>query len=149
MPRKIQRLGMSTAPRVPMPARSPATSSTTARRRRKSRSLEPTSRPRVLVVDDRENNRFLLEEALAEVGAEIVVAESGKRALEIVFASEPEVVVLDFQMPDLNGAETAREIKKRPGAPFTYVILMSGYPEAEVELHRDPSRADRFLGRPF
>jgi len=111
--------------------------------------LEPTPPPRVLVVDDRETNRFLLEEALAEIGAEIVVAEGGKQALEIVCASAPEVVVLDFQMPDLNGAETARRIKGRPGAPFTYVILMSGYPEAEEALHRDPSRADRFLGKPF
>jgi CheY-like chemotaxis protein len=111
--------------------------------------LEPTSRPRVLLVDDRESNRVLLEEALAEIGAEIVVAEGGKRALEIVSASEPEVVVLDFQMPDLNGAETARRIKRRPGAPFTYVILMSGYSEAEEELHRDPLCADRFLGKPF
>jgi CheY-like chemotaxis protein len=112
--------------------------------------LEPTfSRPRVLLVDDRETNRFLLEEALAEIGAEVVVAEGGKRALEIVSSSAPEVVVLDFQMPDLNGVETARQIKGRAGAPFTYVILMSGYPEAEAELNRDPSPADLFLGKPF
>jgi CheY-like chemotaxis protein len=129
------------------PTRSRATKSPTVAAARQG--LEPTSRPRVLVVDDRETNRFLLEEALAEIGAEIVVAEGGKRALEIVSAADPEVVILDFQMPGLNGAETARRIKARPGAPFTYVILISAYPEAEEELHRDPSRADRFLGKPF
>ena len=111
--------------------------------------MEATSLPRVLLVDDLETNRFLLEEALAEVGAEILVADTGERALEIVSASQPEVVLLDFQMPDPNGAETARRIKGRAAAPFTYVILMSGYREAEEELLRDPSRADRFLSRPF
>ena len=82
------------------------------------------------MVDDLETNRFLLEEALAETGVEILSADGGRRALEIVSASHPEVVVVDFQMPGLNGAATARRIKQleRSGAPFSYVILMSGYP---------------------
>ena len=127
---------------TPAPIRSPATKDV-------GRHLEPTSRPRVLLVDDLETNRFLLEEALAEVGVEILVAETGKRALDIVSASQPEVVVIDFQMPGLTGAETVRRIKARPGAPFTYVILMSGYREAGEEDVGDPAYADRFLGRPF
>ena len=105
----------------------------------------------MLVVDDLETNRFLLEEALAETGVEILTADGGRRALEIVSASHPEVVVVDFQMPGLNGAATARRIKQLEGsgAPFCYVILMSGYREVEErELTRD-SPADRFLARPF
>ena len=110
--------------------------------------MSPVSRPRVLLVDDLETNRFLLEEALGEIGAEISSTGSGKRALELVSASHPEVVVIDFQMPDLSGAEAARWIKQRADAPFTYVILMSGYHEEETELIR-ASLADRFLGKPY
>jgi len=106
-------------------------------------------RPRVLLVDDVETNRFLLEEALGEIGAEIISTGSGKRALEIVSASHPEVVVLDFQMPDMNGAEAARRIKQQTTAPFTYVILMSGYDEAEETDAIRGSLADRFLGKPY
>jgi CheY-like chemotaxis protein len=111
--------------------------------------MTPVSRPRVLLVDDLETNRFLLEEALGEIGAEILSVGTGKRALEIVAASHPEVVVLDFQMPDLNGAETARRIKRQSGLPFTYVILMSGYQEAEETDAIRESLADRFLGKPY
>ena len=106
----------------------------------------------MLVVDDLETNRFLLEEALADTGVEVLSAQSGKQALEIVATSHPEVVLLDFQMPGLNGAATARRIRQQTaqeGRPFSYVILMSGYREAEErELMRD-SPADRFLARPF
>ena len=103
------------------------------------------------MVDDLETNRFLLEEALGEAGVEILSADGGGRALEIVSASHPEVVVVDFQMPGLNGAAATRRIKQteQSGAPFSYVILMSGYREVEErELTRD-SPADRFLARPF
>ncbi|MGH7898408.1 MAG: response regulator [Candidatus Binatia bacterium] len=111
--------------------------------------MASVSRPRVLLVDDLETNRFLLEEALGEIGADIVSVGAGKRALEIVSASHPEVVVLDFQMPDLNGAEVARRIKLEPGAPFTYIVLMSGYQEAEQTATIRESLADRFLGKPY
>lgn len=104
---------------------------------------------RILLVDDLDSNRFLLGEALADLGAEILTAASGKRALDIVSASRPEVVVLDFQMPDLNGAETSRRIKSQVGAPFTYVILMSGYREAEQAGILGRSQADRFLAKPY
>jgi CheY-like chemotaxis protein len=114
--------------------------------------LQPASRPRVLVVDDLETNRFLVEEALSDAGVEILSAQSGRQALEIVSASHPEVVLLDFQMPGLNGAATARRIRQQVeqgAAPFCYVVLMSGYREAEErELMRD-SPADCFLARPF
>ena len=113
--------------------------------------MKPDSRPRVLVVDDLKTNRFLLEEALAESGIEVLAAEGGNRALEIVSASQPEVVLIDFQMPGLNGAVTARRIKQQAaqgGAPFSYVILMSGYREVEDRELADCA-ADRFLARPF
>ncbi len=100
-------------------------------------------------MDDLDVNRFLLEEGLSRIGAEILSAASGKRALEIVSASHPEVVVLDLQMPDLTGAETSRRIKGDPALPFTFIILMSGYREVEESEVLKDSLADRFLGKPY
>jgi two-component system sensor histidine kinase/response regulator len=107
--------------------------------------------PRILLVDDLETNRFLLEEALADIGAEIFTADSGTRALDMLDACRPDVVLLDFQMPELNGAETARRIKQaeQSGAPFTFVILTSGYREAEDAALAEGLLADRFLGKPY
>ena len=105
--------------------------------------------PRVLLVDDLETNRFLLEEALGGIDAEILTAENGRQALDIVDRLEPAVMVIDFQMPELSGAETSRRIKSRASAPFTYVILTSGYREAEESATFRASLADRFLGKPY
>jgi CheY-like chemotaxis protein len=102
----------------------------------------------VLVVDDMATNRFLLEEALGEIDADIFIADSGERALELASATHPEVVLVDFQMPGLNGAETARRIKES-GGPFSYVILMSGYRAVEESDAYRRAPVDRFLDRPF
>ena len=104
--------------------------------------------PRVLLVDDLETNRFLLEEALGGISADIVTAGSGAEALTIVAAMRPDVIVIDFQMPGMSGAETSRRIKQEP-APFTYVILTSGYREAEESASFRASLADRFLPKPY
>jgi len=102
----------------------------------------------VLVVDDMATNRFLIEEALGEIDADVVIAEDGERALAIASATHPEVVLVDFQMPGLNGAETARRIKAHEG-PFSYVILMSGYRAVEESPAYRAAPVDRFLDRPF
>lgn len=101
----------------------------------------------VLIVDDVEHNRFLLEEALDGLGLEVHTAESGTRALEIVAASDPEVIVLDLQMPGMDGADTSRRIRER--SPLAYVLLVSGYHEAEAGDDLRRARADRFLGKPY
>jgi len=102
----------------------------------------------VLLVDDLETNRFLLEEALGGIAAAFLSAGSGADALAIVASSRPDVVVIDFQMPGMSGAETSRRIKQDP-APFTYVILTSGYREAEESASFRTSLADRFLPKPY
>ena len=102
----------------------------------------------MLLVDDLETNRFLLEEALGEIAAEILSAASGVEALALCADSRPAVVIGDFQMPGMSGAETSRRMKQEP-APFTYVILTSGYREAEESESFRASLADRFLPKPY
>jgi CheY-like chemotaxis protein len=104
---------------------------------------------RILVVDDLEHNRFLLEESLEGLGLEILTAPDGERALGIVETLHPEVVLLDFQMPGIDGAETARRIKKNEALPYTYVLLVSGYHEADLTEGVDRGDADRFLRKPY
>ena len=102
----------------------------------------------MLLVDDLETNRFLLEEALGGIDAEILTAGSGAEALAIFADVRPAVVVVDFQMPSMSGAETSRRIKQAR-APYTYLILTSGYREAEESASFGASLADRFLPKPY
>lgn len=104
---------------------------------------------KLLLVDDVEANRFLLEEALADAGLEILSAEGGEQAIELWSRHHPEIALVDLQMPGVDGAEVARRIKADAAAPFTYVLIVSGFREAEREDAVRASGADRFLGKPY
>src|SRR5689334_17387387 len=64
------------------------------------------SRPAVLIVDDDPRNLFALEEILQDLGHEVVRAESGKAALRHVLVRDFAVILLDVQMPEMDGYET-------------------------------------------
>lgn len=87
---------------------------------------------RLLVVEDTEHVRRMLLDILELHGFEIVGdAESGAEALQRVEAADPDVVVLDYMMPEMDGLEVARRI--REGRPDQQVILYSAYIDEELE----------------
>jgi len=105
--------------------------------------------PRLLLVDDIEANRFLLEEALGDARLEILSAAHGEEAIELWRRHGPEIALVDLQMPGIDGLEVARQIKSSAEAPFTYVLMLSGFREADQEVAVRASGADRFLGKPY
>jgi len=79
----------------------------------------------VMVVDDDEDMRAMLAESLATLGHRVVEAADGPAALAMLRARRPQLVVLDFAMPGMNGAEVAREIwRERPGLPVLFAAAM-------------------------
>ena len=74
---------------------------------------ENTHIPKVLVVDDEPNIRELVQVALSFHGCTVVTAASGKEALRCAEASQPDLVVLDVMLPDLNGFEVCRQLRAR------------------------------------
>lgn len=67
--------------------------------------------PKVLIVDDSQTNLALLEHMLDKVGCEVVLSQSGKKAVDLVRDTDFALVLLDIQMPDMNGYEVATQIK--------------------------------------
>ncbi len=89
-------------------------------------------RPRVLLVDDRPDNLLALRAVLEPLGLETVEANSGEEALRHLLADEFSLIVLDVQMPVLDGFETARLIKGRERTrhvPIIFLTAISGGPE--------------------
>ncbi len=81
---------------------------------------------RVLIVDDNETNRFILTRQVASWGMEAHSAASGTEALERLDRTEPfDLAILDMQMPEMDGVELAREIRKRPAAKNMPLLLLS------------------------
>jgi two-component system, cell cycle response regulator DivK len=66
---------------------------------------------RALIVDDNERNRKLLRVILCKAGYETVEAEDGVRALALARETRPDIVLMDYRMPNMNGIEATRAIK--------------------------------------
>jgi len=85
----------------------------------------------VLIVDDIPVNIILLKTMLARTNVKIITAVNGQEALELVRQLKPNVVLLDIQMPILNGMEVLREIKADSELKDTAVIMVSAYTSPE------------------
>src|SRR6266536_2313259 len=95
-------------------------------------SVDQPPRPRVLLVDDRPDNLMALAAVLEPLHADLVPARSGEEALRRLLGEECAVIVLDVQMPVLDGFETARLIKQRERTrhiPLVFLTAISGEPE--------------------
>jgi two-component system cell cycle response regulator DivK len=67
---------------------------------------------KALLVEDNENNRYLLTLLLKAAGLAVVTAEDGRSALEIARREQPDVILLDIQMPEMDGYEVAAHLKR-------------------------------------
>lgn len=87
---------------------------------------------RVLVVEDTDHVRKMLVDILELHGFEIAgEADSGSQVIERVEGADPDVVILDYMMPDMDGLEAARKIREQ--RPDQQVILYSAYLDDELE----------------
>lgn len=87
---------------------------------------------RLMVVEDTEHVRKMLLDILELHGFEIAgEAESGKQAIERVRSHDPDVVIVDYMMPEMDGLEVARRIRKQ--RPDQQMILYSAYVDDELE----------------
>ncbi|MCK4425272.1 MAG: response regulator [Deltaproteobacteria bacterium] len=90
------------------------------------------NKEKILVVDDEESIHLLYKEELEEEGYEVHSAMSGEEALKAFDVLEPDLVILDLNMPGMDGIEVLRQMKqKKPRIP---VILSSAYPEYKQDL---------------
>jgi len=109
-----------------------------------------TAVPRVLLVDDRADNLLALRAVLEPLGYELVEASSGEEALRHLLGDEFAVIVLDVQMPVLDGFETARLIKGRERTrhvPIIFLTAISGEPEHYLRGYE--SGAVDYVYKPF
>ena len=90
----------------------------------------------ILLVDDTPDKLLALEAALGDLGETIVKAESGSEALRLVLKREFAVILLDINMPAMDGFETASLIRQRRSSAHTPIIFITSFSTADVEVYR-------------
>jgi UDP-3-O-acyl N-acetylglucosamine deacetylase len=103
--------------------------------------------PTVLVVDDEGEIRTSLRGVLSDEGLRVLEAENGARALDLVRSEQPELVILDVWMPDLDGIELLRRLQDGDSQP--QVIMISGHGNVETAVQATKLGAFDFIEKPF
>jgi twitching motility two-component system response regulator PilH len=102
---------------------------------------------RILIADDNDGARALLTSVLESRGYRVTVTSDGFEALEQLQESLPDLMLLDIQMPRMDGCEVCRVVKNRPDTRGIPVVLVSGLADA-AELASEAG-ADGFVHKPF
>jgi putative two-component system response regulator len=104
---------------------------------------------RVLVVDDNPSVAMLLQQLLASEGHTVETAGDGVEALETVARQPPDLILLDLDMPRLDGFEVCRQIKTSPVTRLIPIIIITAQTAFQSKLRAWELGADDFLTKPF
>lgn len=104
---------------------------------------------RVLVVDDNEDNRRIMQEILRMRGFEVETAVDGPEALRAIERQRPDVVLLDVMMPAMSGMEVLDRIKANPQSATVPVIMITAKAADEDVLAGYKFGADYYITKPF
>ncbi|MBW4614829.1 MAG: hybrid sensor histidine kinase/response regulator [Desmonostoc vinosum HA7617-LM4] len=107
-----------------------------------------TKKDRILVVDDVFDNLLVLEVILDDENYELSLVEDSKIALAMVEESPPDLILLDVMMPEIDGYEFTRRVRKNLALPFIPILLITAHYESSVVEGLDAG-ADDFIRKPF
>ena len=110
---------------------------------------ESTPTHLILVVDDTPANLTVMSEALTDAGYDVAAALSGDRALKQIQHQLPDLILLDIQMPGIDGFETCRHLKANPDTADIPIIFMTALSDADSKVQAFDLGAVDYVTKPF
>ena len=104
---------------------------------------------KVLIVDDSPVSRKLVELPLAQKQYKLLFAKTGQEALKLFEEQRPDLVILDWVMPDLTGEEMCRRIRSSSRDSYCYIIVLTGSTDKDCLIEALHAGADDHLTKPF
>jgi adenylate cyclase len=114
-----------------------------------TRTRDQSHSSRILVVDDILANRELLSRRLSRNGHVVSMVDGGKSALQLLAATQFDLVLLDLMMPDMNGFEVLRHLKSDPSTQHIPVIMISALDEIDSTVRCIEAGAEDYIPKPF
>jgi two-component system cell cycle response regulator DivK len=104
---------------------------------------------RILVVEDQPDNRQILRDLLNSVGFQILEAEDGASGVSTAAAERPDLILMDIQMPVMDGYEATRRIKADPALKSIPVIVVTSYALSGDEDKARAAGCDDYITKPY
>jgi len=108
--------------------------------------------PKILIVDDEAYIRLLIEQTLEDLedqGVELLTADNGEDALEIIRDEEPQLVFLDVMMPKMNGFDVCNALRNDLGMKDIYVVLLTAKGQEYDRQKGERAGANLYMTKPF
>ncbi len=107
---------------------------------------------KILIVDDEDHLRMLIEQTLEELedeGVELLTATNGEEALELIIEEHPNLVFLDVMMPKMNGIEVCRKVKQELKINDVFIIILTAKGQELDKQKGKDVEADVYMTKPF
>jgi two-component system, cell cycle response regulator DivK len=103
----------------------------------------------ILVVEDQEDNLQILRDLLASAGFRMIEAWDGKQALTVARSQQPDLILMDIQLPILDGYEATRSIKRDPKLKHIPIIAVTSYALSGDETRAREAGCDAYVAKPY
>ena len=106
-------------------------------------------RKRILVIEDQEDNRAILRDLLTAVGFSVSEAVNGAEGIIKAEAETPDLIVMDIQMPIMDGYEATRRIKADPALKAIPIVAVTSYALSGDEAKARDAGCDDYIAKPY
>jgi two-component system cell cycle response regulator DivK len=104
---------------------------------------------RILVVEDQADNRQILRDLLTSEGYRVIEAQDGEEGIRAAKAERPDLILMDIQLPLLDGYEATRRIKADPALRAIPIIVVTSYSLSGDEAKARAAGCDDFVPKPY
>jgi two-component system, cell cycle response regulator DivK len=104
---------------------------------------------RILVVEDQEDNRRIIRDLLTSAGYELIEAQDGGEGVRLAASERPDLILMDIQLPVLDGHEATRRIRQNPELRQIPIVVVTSYALSGDEQKAIAAGADDYVAKPF
>jgi two-component system, cell cycle response regulator DivK len=104
---------------------------------------------RILVVEDHADNRQILRDLLTSAGYDVVEAHDGAMGLAVAAAEKPDLILMDIQLPVIDGYEATRRLKADPALRHIPIIITTSYALSDDEAKARAAGCDAYVAKPY
>jgi CheY-like chemotaxis protein len=110
---------------------------------------ENGARPLVLVVEDFEDNRFMMRRLLEMSGYQVVEAVNGNQAVEAAAREQPDIILMDLSLPQLDGLAATRRIREQQGSRRVPIVAVSAHDSADFHAEALAAGCNEYVTKPI